>query len=66
MGFLDTVRDALALPAAAAAPPLESPWASPNHLLPVLVDDRVADTNVTRSTAMRVPAAANRASRSCA
>ena len=58
MGFLDTVRDALALPAAAAAPPLESPWASPNHLLPVLVDDRVADTNVTRSTAMRVPAAA--------
>lgn len=56
MGFLGTIRDALALPALAThTVPFESPWASPNHLLPVNVPD-MADRGVTRSLAMSVPA----------
>lgn len=45
MGFMSTIRDALALPALAArggdlsSVPVESPWASPNHLIGI--DPRV-------------------------
>ena len=65
MGILSTLRDALALPAYAARAesggwdyaPWESPWASPNHLLPVTPPvDR--ELRVTRRTAMSVPAVA--------
>ena len=58
MGFIDTIRDALALPARAASmsAPLESPYASPNHLMSVMVDDRLDTGALTRATAMRVPA----------
>ena len=57
MSFIDTIRDALALPSRAAsmAAPLESPFASPNHLMQVMVDDRLATGAITRATAMRVP-----------
>ena len=58
MGFLDTIRDALALPSMASGMAIESPWASPNHLLPITVDDRLATGAVTRAQAMRVPAVA--------
>lgn len=58
MGLLQTIRDALALPSLAAhvdALPFESPWASPNHLLPVTVPD-VRPVAVGRVAALRVPA----------
>ena len=63
MGFLSTVRDALALPALASQPvPLASPWADSSHLLPVTVDPSLtADRDrgpVSRSLAMSVPALA--------
>lgn len=62
MGVLQTIRDALALPAEAARSTsragvdYESAWASPNHLLPVIgpeIPDRIS-----RAGAMRVPAVA--------
>jgi len=60
MGILATIRDALALPSMASGTGMafESPWASPNHLLPITVDDRLATGAVTRAYAMRVPAVA--------
>lgn len=60
MGFLDNLRNSLALPAVAAgsvAVPYESAWASPNHLLPVETAPR-GDIRVSRATAMGVPALA--------
>jgi len=58
MGFLQTIRDALALPALAAQPVgYESPWASPNHLAPVDTSAaKRSDRAVSRSLAMSVPA----------
>lgn len=56
MGFLQTVRDALALPAMAAAPVgYESPWAGESHLLPVVIPES-PDVPITRHLAMSVPA----------
>lgn len=58
MGLKDMLRDALALPYLANygydAAPLESPWASPNHLLSVTPPS--GDWAVSRRTAMSVPA----------
>lgn len=58
MGFLQTIRDALALPSLAAQPVgYESPWASPNHLASVDTSAaRRSDRAVSRSLAMSVPA----------
>lgn len=61
MGILGTIRDALALPAMASGvdasrAPLESPWASPNHL--VTIDRPDIPGTLTRATAMAVPAVA--------
>lgn len=56
MSFIDTIREALALPARANGMELESPWASPNHLMQVLVDDKFPGESVTRASAMKVPA----------
>lgn len=56
MGFLQTVRDALALPALAATPvAYESPFAPENALVPVLVPE-TPDLPITRHLAMSVPA----------
>ncbi|GAA1012175.1 hypothetical protein GCM10009551_097930 [Nocardiopsis tropica] len=58
MGFIDTIRQALALPAAAAGAvpmPYESPFASPNHLLP-LASPPDAPVTLTRERALSVPA----------
>lgn len=61
MGIMSTIRDALALPALAArgydTVPLESPWASPNHLVSVN-PPRDRQLTVSRSVAMSVPAVA--------
>lgn len=61
MGIMSTIRDALALPALAArgydTVPLESPWASPNHLVTVN-PPRDRPLTVSRSVAMSVPAVA--------
>lgn len=58
MGFLNTIRDALALPSlAATSVAYESPWASPNHLVSIDVPER-ADAPVSRALAMSVPALA--------
>lgn len=58
MGFMSTIRDALALPAMAAggnhSVPMESMWASPNHLISVTPPDRPLSVN--RRVAMGVPA----------
>lgn len=54
MGLTNMLRDALALPYLAHSAALESPWASPNHLLTV-TPPRGAGY-VTRKTAMGVPA----------
>lgn len=60
MGLRDRLRDVLALPYLAErgwdTVGLESPWASPNHL--VTVDAPNAPLRVTRSLAMSVPAVA--------
>lgn len=58
MGFIDTIRAALALPSIASGMAVESPWASPNHLLPITLDDRLDTGAVSRAEAMRVPAVA--------
>lgn len=57
MGLLATLRNALALPALAAAGgavPAASPFSWPNHLYPVTTPD--IDLPLTRAAAMRVPA----------
>lgn len=57
MGLLATLRNALALPALAAAGgavPAASPFSWPNHLYPVTTPD--LDLPITRAAAMRVPA----------
>lgn len=61
MGILGTIRNAMALPAMAnnmdtGHVALESPWASPNHL--VTVDRPDIPGTLSRSTAMAVPAVA--------
>ena len=60
MGLRDRLRDVLALPYLAErgmdAVALESPWASPNHLVTVTPPD--APMQVTRALAMSVPAVA--------
>lgn len=60
MGFIDTIRDALALPSLAASSvvPYGSPWAEPNHLIPITLspDMKEYDRPVTRSLAMSIPA----------
>lgn len=58
MGLKDMLRDALALPYLAeggySTAALESPWASPNHL--VSITPPAGDWHVSRRTAMSVPA----------
>lgn len=57
MAILDKLRAALAVPAVAATYreiPFESPWASPNHLLPIQFPDVPAQ--LTRRRALSVPA----------
>ena len=60
MGLRDRLRDALALPYIAHhgydSVPLESPWASPNHL--VAVDAPAPVGGMDRTTAMSVPTVA--------
>lgn len=60
MGLRDRLRDALALPYLSYhgydEVPFESPFASPNHLVSVSLPDMRSD--VTRATAMSVPAVA--------
>lgn len=57
MGFLDTIRSALALPALAAqAAPVASPYAWPNHLYTVDTSGLPERLELTRPAAMRVPA----------
>lgn len=60
MGLRDRLRDVLAMPYLAERGldpvPLESPWASPNHLVTVTPPD--TPMQVTRAVAMSVPAVA--------
>lgn len=57
VGFLDTIRSALALPALAAqAAPVASPYAWPNHLYTVDTSGLPERLELTRLAAMRVPA----------
>lgn len=58
MGLLQQIRDALALPALAANPNLATPFAGESHLLSLSVDDFSIRRNVSRETAMGVPALA--------
>lgn len=58
MALLDKLRAALAVPAVAATYrdiPFESPWASPNHLLPFAPPEH-AHHHLTRHRALSVPA----------
>lgn len=60
MGFLATIRDALALPALAAQPvPAASPWHPGSHLISLIVDEDVSShRSISREIAMSIPALA--------